>query len=122
MTIFGSLLDDAAFVIAFSQSLSARKLLGFCGFCRLFRLRDHVVDGGLDLGVAQRRIPAFGRHRSRAPRYPINGAGVESVDALGDALGPVALIIQLRRAGDPVGINLEFRGGLVLPVAFEIRK
>ena len=26
------------------------------------------------------------------------------------------------RAGDPVVINLEFRGGLVLPVAFEIRK
>ena len=26
------------------------------------------------------------------------------------------------RTGDRVGINLEFRGGLVLPVAFEIRK
>jgi protein SCO1/2 len=26
------------------------------------------------------------------------------------------------RAGDPVIINLEFRGGLVLPVAFEVRK
>ena len=26
------------------------------------------------------------------------------------------------RAGDRVGINLEFRGGLVLPVAFEVRK
>lgn len=26
------------------------------------------------------------------------------------------------RAGDPVMINLEFRGGLVLPVAFEVRK
>jgi copper(I)-binding protein len=26
------------------------------------------------------------------------------------------------RAGDPVVINLEFRGGLVLPVAFEVRK
>jgi periplasmic copper chaperone A len=25
-------------------------------------------------------------------------------------------------AGDPVAINLEFRGGLVLPVAFEVRK
>jgi len=26
------------------------------------------------------------------------------------------------RTGDPVVINLEFRGGLVLPVAFEVRK
>ena len=26
------------------------------------------------------------------------------------------------RAGDPVVINLEFRGGLVLPVAFKVRK
>ena len=26
------------------------------------------------------------------------------------------------RAGDPIVINLEFRGGLVLPVAFEVRK
>lgn len=26
------------------------------------------------------------------------------------------------RAGDPVVINLEFRGGLVLPVAYEVRK
>ncbi len=26
------------------------------------------------------------------------------------------------RAGDPVVINLEFRGGLVLPVSFEVRK
>ena len=26
------------------------------------------------------------------------------------------------RAGDAVVINLEFRGGLVLPVAFEVRK
>jgi len=26
------------------------------------------------------------------------------------------------RAGDPVVVNLEFRGGLVLPVAFEVRK
>ena len=26
------------------------------------------------------------------------------------------------RAGDPVIINLEFRGGLVLPVAFQVRK
>ena len=26
------------------------------------------------------------------------------------------------RAGNPVVINLEFRGGLVLPVAFEVRK
>jgi len=26
------------------------------------------------------------------------------------------------RAGDPVVINLEFRGGLVLAVAFEVRK
>jgi copper(I)-binding protein len=26
------------------------------------------------------------------------------------------------RAGDPLVINLEFRGGLVLPVAFEVRK
>ena len=26
------------------------------------------------------------------------------------------------RAGDPVVINLEFRGGLVLPVPFEVRK
>jgi copper(I)-binding protein len=26
------------------------------------------------------------------------------------------------RAGDPVVINLEFRGGLVLPVTFEVRK
>jgi copper(I)-binding protein len=26
------------------------------------------------------------------------------------------------RAGDPVVINLEFRGGLVLPVAFEVRQ
>lgn len=26
------------------------------------------------------------------------------------------------RAGDPVVIDLEFRGGLVLPVAFEVRK
>ena len=29
---------------------------------------------------------------------------------------------QTLRAGDPVVINLEFRGGLVLPVAFEVRK
>jgi copper(I)-binding protein len=26
------------------------------------------------------------------------------------------------RAGDRVDVNLEFRGGLVLPVAFEVRK
>jgi len=26
------------------------------------------------------------------------------------------------RAGDPVVINLEFRGGFVLPVAFGVRK
>lgn len=26
------------------------------------------------------------------------------------------------RAGDPVVVNLEFRGGLVLPVAFKVRK
>ncbi|MBI3371589.1 MAG: copper chaperone PCu(A)C [Betaproteobacteria bacterium] len=26
------------------------------------------------------------------------------------------------RAGDPLVINLEFRGGLVLPVAFQVRK
>jgi len=34
------------------------------------------------------------------------------------------LLTQRRtlRAGDPVVINLEFRGGLVLPVAFEVRK
>src|SRR5207245_7444280 len=37
------------------------------GIRRLFRPRHHVVDGGPDLGVAQRRVPAFGRHRSRAP-------------------------------------------------------
>jgi hypothetical protein len=36
VTIFGSPLDDAAFVIAFSQSLSARKLLEFYGFWRLW--------------------------------------------------------------------------------------
>jgi copper(I)-binding protein len=29
---------------------------------------------------------------------------------------------QTLRAGDPLVINLEFRGGLVLPVAFEVRK
>jgi copper(I)-binding protein len=29
---------------------------------------------------------------------------------------------RMLRAGDPVVINLEFRGGLVLPVAFEVRK
>jgi hypothetical protein len=29
---------------------------------------------------------------------------------------------QTLRAGDPVVINLEFRSGLVLPVAFEVRK
>ena len=29
---------------------------------------------------------------------------------------------RILRAGDPVVINLEFRGGLVLPVAFEVRK
>src|SRR5260221_6417699 len=66
----------------------------------LFRPRHHVVDGGLDLGVAQRRVPAFGRHRSRAPLYAVNGAGVNSVDALGEPLGPLALITQLRPARD----------------------
>ena len=30
--------------------------------------------------------------------------------------------IRPLRTGDPVVINLEFRGGLVLPVAFEVRK
>jgi copper(I)-binding protein len=29
---------------------------------------------------------------------------------------------RILRAGDPVVINLEFRGGLVLPIAFEVRK
>lgn len=29
---------------------------------------------------------------------------------------------RMLRAGDRVAINLEFRGGLVLPVAFEVRK
>jgi hypothetical protein len=29
---------------------------------------------------------------------------------------------RMLRAGDPVVINLEFRGGLVLPVTFEVRK
>jgi hypothetical protein len=32
------------------------------------------------------------------------------------------VLVCLMRAGDPVVINLEFRGGLVLPVAFEVRK
>src|SRR3989442_2499826 len=70
------------------------------GSRRLFRPRHHVVDGGPDLGVAQRGVPAFGRHRSRAPLYPIEGAGVESAEALDDVLGPLALVTQLRRAGD----------------------
>src|SRR5437879_2378856 len=88
------------------------------GIRRLFRPRHHVVDAGPDLGVAQRRVPAFGRHRSRAPLYPIDGAGVESVEALGDVLGPLALITQLRRAGD-TGTVAGDAGGLVdlLPVA-----
>jgi copper(I)-binding protein len=29
---------------------------------------------------------------------------------------------RILRAGDPLVVNLEFRGGLVLPVAFEVRK
>src|SRR2546427_4787106 len=88
------------------------------GFRRLFRPRHHVVDGGPDLGVAQRRIPAFGRHRSRAPLHPVEGAGVESVEALGDVLSPLALITQLGCAGD-TGTVAGDAGGLVdlLPVA-----
>src|SRR6266853_3905804 len=84
----------------------------------LLRPRHHVVDGGPDLGVAQRWVPAFGRHRSRAPLYPIDGAGVESAEALGDVLGPLALVTQLRRAGD-TGTVAGDAGGLVdlLPVA-----
>src|SRR5712692_7296366 len=84
----------------------------------LLRTRHHVVDCGPDLGVAQRWVPAFGRHRSRAPLYPIDGAGVECVEALGDVLGPLALITQLRRAGD-TGTMAGEAGGLVdlLPVA-----
>src|SRR6266853_3868561 len=66
----------------------------------LLRPRHHVVDGGPDLGVAQRRVPAFGRHRSRAPLYAIDGARVESVAALCNVLGPLALVAQLRRARD----------------------
>src|SRR2546427_7840453 len=88
------------------------------GIRRLFRPRHHVVDGGPDLGVAQRGVPAFGRHRSRAPLYPIEGAGVESAEALDDVLGPLALVTQLRRAGD-ASIVARDAGGLVdlLPVA-----
>src|SRR6266853_2354930 len=78
----------------------------------LLRPRHHVVDGGPDLGIAQRRVPAFGRHRSRAPLYSIDGAGVESVHALGDMLGPLALVTQLRRAGY-TGIVAGDAGGLV---------
>jgi hypothetical protein len=59
--------DDAAFAIAFFQSLSARKLLEFYGFWRLFRPRYRVVDGSPDLGVAQRRVPASGRHPPALP-------------------------------------------------------
>src|SRR5258708_16416527 len=76
------------------------KLLQFYRFPRLFRSGHHVVDCGPDLGVAQRRVPAFGRHRSGAPLYPIDGAGIESAEALGDVLGPLALVTQLRRAAD----------------------
>src|SRR5258706_384918 len=94
------------------------KLLEFYGFRRLFRPRHHVVDGGPDLGVAQRRVPALGRHRSRAPLYPVDGAGVESVAALGDVLGPLALIPQLRRAGDTSIVAGDARGLVdLLPVA-----
>src|SRR5712664_296481 len=84
----------------------------------LFRPRHHVVDGGPDLGIAQRRVPAFGRHRPRAPLYSIDGAGVESVHALGDMLGPLTLVTQLRRAGY-AGIVAGDAGGLVdlLPIA-----
>src|ERR1700693_3908767 len=94
------------------------KLLEFCGFRRLFRLRHHVVDGRPDLGVAQRWVPALGRHRSRAPLYAVDGAGVERVATLGDVLGPLALVTQLRRAGY-AGTVAGDAGGLVdlLPVA-----
>src|SRR5882672_495294 len=85
---------------------------GVLRFPPLFRPRHHVVDGGSDLGVAQRRVSAFRRHRSRAPLYPIDGAGVESVETLGDVLGPLAPITQLRRAGD-TGIVAGDAGGLV---------
>src|SRR5438876_11094197 len=93
------------------------------GIRLLVRPRHHVGDGGPDLGVAQRGVPAFGRHRSRAPLYPIEGAGVESVAALGDVLGPLALVTQLRRAGD-TGIVAGDAGGLVdlLPVAVGWRR
>ena len=41
-------------------------------------------------------------------------------------MGTPALMLmnpkQTLRAGDPVVINLGFRGGLVLPVAFGVRK
>src|SRR6266567_2602521 len=76
-----------------------RETFGVLGFPRLFRPRHHVVDGGPHLGVAQRRVPAFGRHRSRAPLYPVDGARVESVAPLGNVLGPLALVTYLRRAG-----------------------
>src|SRR5207245_11150194 len=93
------------------------------GIRRLFRPRHHVVDGGPDLGVAQRRVPAFGRHRSRAPLHSVDGARVESVAALGDVLGPLALVPQLRRAGD-TGIVARDAGALIdlLPVAAAWRR
>src|SRR5712691_10045271 len=96
---------------------------GRTDFRRLFRPRHHVVDGGPDLGVAQRRVPAFGRHRSRAPLYPFEGAGIESVGALGDVLSPLGLITLLRRAGD-TGTVAGDAGGLVdlLPVAAAWRR
>ena len=43
----------------------------FYAFCRLFRLRHHVVDGGLDLGVAQRRFPPLAGIARALPGTPL---------------------------------------------------
>src|SRR5207248_8378875 len=77
----------ASFYPSHSRSANENRRRGRTGFRRLFRPRHHVVDGRLDLGVAQAGVPAPGRHRSRGPLHAVEGAGVESVWALCNVLG-----------------------------------
>src|SRR3954469_5582751 len=66
----------------------------------LLRLRDHVVDGGLHVGVGERGVAALGRHHSLLAREALECMLIERRLALRNARTPVRLVAHLGCTGD----------------------
>ena len=79
---------------AFKQKGAARAAPSFYR-ARLFRRAGQIVDRGFDVGVRERCVAAFGRHRAFASDRRLH----ESGDALLDPRGPGRPVAELGGPG-----------------------